>query len=191
MKQSLLDSGRRNIGKTFTFLPVLFAAALLVVFVGAVAHSQTPATSGSMAPSAHAGSEGIVVRQLNTPVTPPLFRSDKSPYAKTLLTLELRTPAQMTEPDRARVTAARASIEERARFAGFSFDNADWSYHQVVCPALLNQLFLQFARKAEAGNSSRFSVVVPREGSGPVRVLAVERRGFALFSPAPVNAGSG
>jgi len=190
MKQFLLDSRCRNMGKTLTFLPVLLAAALLVIFAGAVAQSQTPAASGSMAPSAHAGSEGIVVRQLNTPATPPLFRLDKSPNAKTLRTLELRTPAQMTEPDRARVTAARASIEERARFAGFSFDNAAWSYHQVVCPALPNHLLLQFVRKAEAGNSSRFSVVVPRDSAGHVRVLPVERRGFALFSPAPVNAST-
>jgi hypothetical protein len=53
---------------------------------------------------------------------------------------------------------------------------------------LPNHLFLQYARNRGAGDRSVFTASIPRGGSGRVRIIPILRRGYSLFSPAPINA---
>ncbi|MFY9854404.1 MAG: hypothetical protein WAK26_11070, partial [Terracidiphilus sp.] len=54
--------------------------------------------------------------------------------------------------------------------------------------ALPNHLFLQFTRNNGTGDTSVFSASIPRGGEGRVRIIPILRRGYSLFSPAPINA---
>jgi hypothetical protein len=103
-------------------------------------------------------------------------------------TIEFRSADQLTEKDRLLVADAESSIAEHAGFAGFDFDRTKWTYQQVVCPALPNHLFLQFMRNNGVGDVTVFSASIPREGEGRVRIIPILRRGYSLFSPAPINA---
>jgi hypothetical protein len=94
----------------------------------------------------------------------------------------------MTKGDRLLVADAEASITEHAAFSGFDFDKTNWTYQQVVCPALPNHLLLQFMRNNGAGDITVFSASIPRESEGRVRIIPVLRRGYSLWSPAPINA---
>ena len=51
-----------------------------------------------------------------------------------------------------------------------------------------NHLFLQFTRNNGTGDVSVFSASIPRGGDGRVRIIPILRRGYSLFSPAPINA---
>src|ERR1017187_935317 len=50
--------------------------------------------------------------------------------------IEFRTVGQMTRKDRDLVADAESSISEHAGFLGVEFNGGNWSYQQVVCPAL-------------------------------------------------------
>ena len=102
--------------------------------------------------------------------------------------IEFRPAGQMTKSDRSLVTDAESSIDEHAASSGFELKQSQWSYQQVVCPALPNHLFLQYMRNNGAGDVTVFSASIPRAGEGRVRIIPILRRGYSLFSPAPVNA---
>jgi hypothetical protein len=106
--------------------------------------------------------------------------------------LEFRTYDQMTQQDRDLEADAESAIGERAGFANLEFNQVSergkWSYQQVICPALPNHLFLQFTRNNGKGDVSVFSASIPRGGDGRVRIIPILRRGYSLFSPAPINA---
>jgi hypothetical protein len=68
------------------------------------------------------------------------------------------------------------------------FDQGKWNSQQVVCPALPHHLFLKFTRNGGSGDASMFSASIPRGGEGRVRIIPILRRGYSLFSPAPINA---
>jgi hypothetical protein len=102
--------------------------------------------------------------------------------------LEFRPYDQMSRQDRDLAADAESSIEERAGFAGLEFNQGKWSYQQIFCPALPNHLLLQFTRNNGTGDVSVFSASIPRGGDGRVRIIPILRRGYSLFSPAPINA---
>jgi hypothetical protein len=102
--------------------------------------------------------------------------------------IEFRSADQMSEKDKLLEADAESSIQERAGWAGLEFNEEKWSYRQLVCPALPNHLFLQFTRNNGAGDVSVFSASIPRNGEGRVRIIPIQRRGYSLFSPAPINA---
>lgn len=108
--------------------------------------------------------------------------------AKAAPVLEFRSYDQMNPKDRDLAADAESSIDERAGFAGLEFNEGKWSYQQIVCPALPNHLLLQFTRNSGKGDVSVFSASIPRGGDGRVRVIPILRRGYSLFSPAPINA---
>jgi len=101
--------------------------------------------------------------------------------------IEFRTPAEMTEKDREVEAGGESSIRERARFEDLGFNEGAWSYQQLVCPALPNHVFLRFLRNNGAGDVSMFTVSIPRGGDGRVRIIPILKRGYSLFSPAPIN----
>ena len=102
--------------------------------------------------------------------------------------LEFRSFDQMSPRDRDLAAGAESTIGERAGFAGLEFNQGKWSYQQVVCSALPGHLFLQFTRNNGTGDVSVFSASIPRTGDGQVRIIPILRRGYSLFSPAPINA---
>jgi hypothetical protein len=102
--------------------------------------------------------------------------------------LEFRSFDRMSPQDRDLAADAESSIGERAGFAGLEFNQGKWSYQQIVCPALPNHLLLQFTRNNGTGDVSVFSASIPRGGEGRVRIIPILRRGYSLFSPAPISA---
>jgi hypothetical protein len=102
--------------------------------------------------------------------------------------LEFRPYDRMSPQDRDLAADAESAIGERAGFANLEFNQGKWSYQQVVCPALPDHLFLQFTRNNGKGDVSVFSASIPRGGDGRVRIIPILRRGYSLFSPAPINA---
>jgi hypothetical protein len=116
----------------------------------------------------------------------PYFTDDSNPAR--LHAIEFRTVDQMTEKDRLQAANAESSIAERTRFADIEFNQGQWSYEQVVCPALPNHIFLRFLRNNGVGDVSVFTASIPRGEEGRLRIIPIQRRGYSLFSPAPINA---
>jgi len=102
--------------------------------------------------------------------------------------LDFRAQDEMSEEDRSLLLNAEVTIEERARFNDFAFNQGPWSLQQAVCPALPKHILVQFTRTGGKGDVSVFTAVIPRDPAGRIRIIPVERRGYSLFSPAPVNA---
>jgi len=116
------------------------------------------------------------------------FEGSNLPAADAHL-IEYRSEAEMSEADRALAAKMLPAIGNAAGRAGIEFAAAQWKYQQLECQAIPHHLLLLFADNGGVGKGSLFSVSIPRAGSGGhVRVIPVERRGFTLFSPAPVNA---
>ena len=102
--------------------------------------------------------------------------------------IAFRSADEMSQADRDLAAAAESSIAERAGFADLEFNQGRWTYRQIVCPAFPNHLFLRFTRNNGAGDVSIFSVSIPRDGDGRVRIIPILRRSYSLWSPAPINA---
>jgi hypothetical protein len=118
----------------------------------------------------------------------PMPFSPDSEMSKPVAALEFRSYEQMSQQDQDLAADAESAIGERAGFAGLEFNQGKWSYQQIVCPALPNHLLLQFTRNNGTGDVSVFSASIPRGGDGRVRIVPILRRGYSLFSPAPINA---
>jgi hypothetical protein len=103
-------------------------------------------------------------------------------------TVDFRPEEQMSEGDRLLLANAESSIAERAGFAGLAFSKSEWKTRQIVCPTFPNHLFVQYTRSNGVGDVSVFSASIPRNGDGRVRIVPILRRGYSLFSPAPINA---
>ncbi len=118
----------------------------------------------------------------------PMPFSPGSETAVPAAAIKFRSYEQMSRQDRDLAADAESAIGERAGFAGLEFNEGKWSYRQIVCPALPNHLLLQFTRNNGTGDVSVFSASIPRGGDGRVRIIPILRRGYSLFSPAPINA---
>lgn len=105
-----------------------------------------------------------------------------------LYSVEFRSADELSKQDRLLLADAESSISERAGFGGLDYEQNNWSYRQIVCPSFPNHLFLEYMRNGGEGDRSVFSVSIPRNGNGRVRVIPILKRGYSLFSPAPINA---
>jgi hypothetical protein len=140
--------------------------------------------------SAQNGADPVAPRH-SKPVPPSVepspFTTDSSTQNRKY-SIEFRQAGQMSRKDQLAVADAESSVAEHAGFAGFEFEQGKWNYQQVVCPALPNHIFLQYTRNNGAGDVTVFSASIPRGGEGRVRIIPILRRGYSLFSPAPINA---
>ena len=102
--------------------------------------------------------------------------------------IEFRSESQMTDVDSNLTESTEASIREGAAMAGIEFDRGKWSHEELECQALPGHVFLLFHESNGAGDRSSFSAAIPRSAVGRVRIIPIQRRGYSLFSPAPVNA---
>lgn len=105
-----------------------------------------------------------------------------------LYAVEFRSADDLSQRDRLLLADAESSISEHAGFAGMDFQQNGWNYRQIVCPSFPNHLFLQYTRSNGTGDTSVFSVSIPRNGEDRVRIVPILKRGYSLFSPAPINA---
>jgi hypothetical protein len=128
--------------------------------------------------------KAVPVREVLPPM--PFLAEGATPGR--LYSIDFRSSGEMAQEDRDLEAGAEPAIGERARLLGLEFVPGQWSYRQVECTALPGHLLLQFTRNQGAGDVSVFTASIPRSGGGRVRVVPVERRGYSLFSPAPVNA---
>jgi hypothetical protein len=119
---------------------------------------------------------------------PPKPFSTRATRQTPLYTVEFRSADQLTDKDRLLLADAESSIAEHAGFAGLEFQQNNWNYRQIVCPTFPNHLFLRYTRNNGAGDMSVFSASIPRNGAGRVRIVPILKRGYSLFSPAPINA---
>ena len=122
------------------------------------------------------------------PKTPPMpFPPGR--WARTpVLPIEFRSPDKMTEKDTEVEADGESSIRERVNFVGLEFNQGKWSYQQIVCPVFPKHVLLKFTRNNGRGDESVFTASIPRMGEGRVRIIPILRRGYSLFSPAPINA---
>jgi hypothetical protein len=162
----------------FRVSPVVFAATLLAAasVLSVVSHGQDQATEMSK----HQ-------RVVPDPVPAKPF-STHATRQTPLYTVEFRLADQLTEKDRLLLVDAESSIAEHAGFAGLEYQQNNWNYRQIVCPTFPNHLFLRYTRNNGAGDMSVFSASIPRNGEGRVRIVPILKRGYSLFSPAPINA---
>ena len=105
-----------------------------------------------------------------------------------LYSVQFRSADELSQQDRLLLADAESSIAEHAGFAGLNYQQNNWNYRQIVCPTFSNHLFLEYMRSNGEGDRSVFSVSIPRNGNGRVRVIPILKRGYSLFSPAPINA---
>jgi hypothetical protein len=103
--------------------------------------------------------------------------------------IEFRAADQVSAQDRLLIANAQSSIAESAGYSGLDFEGGgQWSYEQIVCPALPNHIFLRFLRNDGARDVSMFTASIPRDQQGRVRIVPIRNRGYSLWSPAPINA---
>jgi hypothetical protein len=134
-----------------------------------------------------ASATGLKIKIVPAKVPPMPFPSG-SESADRVRSVEFISAGQMSEKDKLLEADAESSILERTHWADMDFNQGKWSYRQLVCPALPNHLFLQFTRNNGTGDVSMFSASIPRSSGGRVRIIPVQRHGYSLFSPAPINA---
>ncbi len=131
---------------------------------------------------------GTAKEKVIQPVVRPMpFPIDQGASGK-MSRVEFLSVDLMGEKDRLQAANAESSIAEHAGHTGLEFNQGQWTYHQVVCPALPNHIFLRFLRNNGAGDVSVFTASIPRGGEGRVRIIPIQMRSYSLFSPAPINA---
>jgi hypothetical protein len=172
--------------------PLALAAMVLSPAAGSAQSEPTPLPSNATAPPA---------RTLPTDLSGATYKARPipqvevpTPFATSPPLLEKTDPLtflsadQMSAADRALVSSTDTKIRETATLAGMELAVGRWDYQQLVCKALPGHVFLIYESENGPGDSSLFSAAIPRGGQGRVHVIPIERRGFSLFSPAPVNA---
>jgi hypothetical protein len=127
------------------------------------------------------------VKTVPAPNARSLFDLD-STAASSEHSIQVLSEAQMTASDRDLVANWESAIQEHAGFESLDFDGSGWTYQQLVCPALPNHLFLRFTRNDGTRDMSMFSAAMPRNGDGRVHIIPIVRKGYSLFSPAPIGA---
>jgi hypothetical protein len=163
--------------KRFRIFPIVLGAAFITA-VCASAQSQTVEDPSA----ARLKVKAVYPHEQPTPFLPGAGTSVQ------VQSIEFRTAAQMSQKDRDLLADAETAISERAGFEGLEFNQSQWSTVQMVCPALPNHLLLRFTRNGGSGDVSLFSASIPRGSAGHVRIIPIQRRGYSLFSPAPINA---
>ena len=140
-----------------------------------------------LAQTANEASSAVTkVRDIPAPIVPEPF-STTAPKSRFAHSIAFRSTESMSESDRLLVSNDESSIAEHAATNGFNLDQGQWSYEQIVCPALPNHLFLRYTQSNGDRDITVFSASIPRNGEGRVRIIPIQKRSYSLFSPAPIN----
>jgi hypothetical protein len=134
----------------------------------------------------------VVARAQDVKIIPPRPTLDElAPLGlegKAPLKLEIRSESQVSEQDRNLEADAESTIRERATLQALDLNSGQWSWSELACPVFPGHLLLRFTRNNGEGDVSAFAVSIPRFGQGRVRFVPLIRRGYSLWSPAPINA---
>jgi len=173
----------------------LFLLSVIVLGASISLCAQTDKT----APSSHVkvvpppvGLEGAASGRVKT-LPAPGFTPQNLPFAidnprnAPERSVRIISEGEMTREDRDLLANAESTIRERAGVQNFEFNGAGWTLHQLVCPALPKHLFVRFTRDDGTRQMSMFSAAIPRDGNGRVHIIPVVRKGYSLFSPAPIG----
>ncbi|HEX8812015.1 MAG TPA: hypothetical protein VF742_08490, partial [Terracidiphilus sp.] len=117
------------------------------------------------------------------PIQAPFPLKGKLPH-----TVEILPAGAVSAQDQQLEANEENSIRERAGVHLMDFSSTGWSYSEIACPAFPGHLFLRFTRTAGKGDVSAFTASIPRFGQGKDRIVPIQRHGYSLFSPAPINA---
>ena len=177
--------------KCFKMLNVVFALLLTALFSAPSGAQTNPDSSPASyqvkpVPSDSAGASYKTRPVPATEIVAPFFLDTSTPTSAN--PIEYLSESQMTEMDSHLAASAEPSIREGATRDGIEFDKGKWSYEQLTCQALPGHVFLLFHENNGAGDQSLFSAAISRSSVGRVRIIPIQRRGYSLFSPAPVNA---
>jgi hypothetical protein len=126
-------------------------------------------------------------RPISVRVPATLFDADSKDPAH-LHFIAYRKAEEMTKRDKLVAAGAESAIQEHAGIMELGLEQGNWSYQQVVCPAVPNHLFLRYMRNNGTGDVTMFTASIPRGNLGRVRIIPIQMRGYSLFSPAPINA---
>jgi len=168
---------------------------LSVVVLGASV--SVAAQSGQTAPPEQGKEAPPSVRIEQSPsghvrTVPPAFTPSGLPFAidgnASERSIRIVSEADLTREDRDLFADAESSIQEQAGVQNLDFDSAGWTYSKLVCPALPRHLFLRFTRDDGTRQMSMFTAAIPRDGNGRVHIIPIVRKGYSLFSPAPIGA---
>lgn len=107
---------------------------------------------------------------------------------KAPLAVEIRPESAASEQDHNLEADAESTIREHATLQALDLDNGKWSWSELACPVFPGHLLLRFTRNNGEGDVSAFAVSIPRYGQGRMRFIPLIRRGYSLWSPAPINA---
>ena len=161
----------------FRVKPLLILSALMAFSPSVTAVAQTDSASARVRdyPSTEPAPRGI-----------PFSIDDRSPTSAA--PIKFVAASEMSQNDRDLLADAESSLQERAGFENLEFNEGNWTYQELLCPALPNHLFVRFSRNDGTRDMSMFSAAIPRKGDGRIRIIPIVRRGYSLFSPAPIGA---
>jgi hypothetical protein len=94
---------------------------------------------------------------------------------------------EMSREDQDLLANSESSIRERAGIENMEFEGAGWGHYELACPALPKHLFVRFTRDDGTRQMSMFSAAIPRDGNGKLHIIPIVRKGYSLFSPAPIG----
>jgi hypothetical protein len=97
-----------------------------------------------------------------------------------VISLEHLEPGQMNAADYEVVSDLTAELSKQAALANFDISNPAWHYQQTVCPAFPDYVFLSFTHGPDAGGSSRFAAMLPRN-SAQVHIVSTYAHGLLPF----------
>ncbi len=143
---------RRNLG-SLTLLGIVGISALLGISFPSNAQSESKQ------------------RAVPVDIQPRPFRIESSEDSSStdsmrLSAVQFRAADRLESRDRLLQSDAESSIAEHAARLGYDLGAGDWAYQQIVCPAFPGHLFLQYMRRAGAGDVTEFSVSIPRGNEG-------------------------
>jgi hypothetical protein len=172
----------------------LLSAVVLGACIGVSAQTDRTSASGhakEVPPTVGVdGASSSHVKNVPAPGFTPLglpFSIDR-PQEGSARSIRILSEDEMSRDDRDLLAGAQSTIQERADVQNFEFNGSGWTYHQLVCPALPNHLFVRFTRDDGTRQMSMFSAAIPRNGNGRVHIIPIVRKGYSLFSPAPIGA---
>jgi hypothetical protein len=174
--------------------PILFPVFSFALAACATLTAQTdkgvPSGTAKATPASANEAAGLRVKKLPASALVPsgVPFAIESISSKSGHSIGVLSEDQMTRKDRDLLADAESSIQERAGFQNLDFNGSGWTYRQLDCSALPNHLFLRFTRNDGTRDMSMFSVAIPRNGDGRVHIIPIVRRGYSLFSPAPIGA---
>jgi len=172
----------RKLAPVFSVAAVAWMSLCISLQATAQSTDQAPAsaqtTTGAAAPTSdtapHWTGGGVSAAQANQAANQPRYVH--------YLSLEHRTPEQVSSEDHDLLQARSKSIADTAEIYGYDLSQSGWAWDQAICPAFPGTVMVHYLKKYPDGSESLFTALVPR-GNGRVRVVPALHRNAADYLP--------